>query len=202
MFYPGTLTINEFMDRLKPEEPELEESTAADTIEKGTRDSTMFHFAVRTLKCYGNTKDARGLFREELEKCVSALERKELNDIWKSALKYYGLIKRQPGYIPPERYNPPKEVQLEPPIPFEKITLPPFPVDALPSSVRPYMEAVAETTQTPVDMAGTAAIAFIVSCRQGKYLVQAKADRTEPTNLYSLIVAAPSASSSSAATTS
>lgn len=37
VFYPGTLTINEFMDRLEPEEPESEESTAADTIEKGTR---------------------------------------------------------------------------------------------------------------------------------------------------------------------
>lgn len=152
----------------------------------------MFHFAVHTLNRYGNTEDARGLFRKESEKCVPALERKELNDIWKSALKYYGLIKRKPGYIPPERYNTPKEVQLKPPIPFEKITLPPFPVDALPSSVRPYMEAVAETTQTPVDMAGTAAIAVIASCRQGKYLVQAKADRTEPTNLYSLIVATTS----------
>lgn len=99
------------------------------------------------------------MFREESEKCVPALDRKELNGIWKSALKYYCLIKQQPGYVPPEQYNAPKEVQWEPPIPFEEITPPPFPVDALPSRVRPYVEAVAETTQTPVDMAGTAAIA-------------------------------------------
>ena len=67
------------MDRLEAEERESEESTAADTIEEGTRNSTMFHFAVRTLKRYGNTEDARGLFREESEKCVPALDRKELN---------------------------------------------------------------------------------------------------------------------------
>ena len=192
VFYPGTLTINEFMDRLEAEERESEESTAADTIEEGTRNSTMFHFAVRTLKRYGNSEGARGLFREESKKCVPALDGKELNGIWKSALKYYGLIKQQPGYVPPEQYNAPKEVQWEPPIPFEEITLPPFPVDALPSRVRPYVEAVAETTQTPVDMAGTAAIAVMASCIQGKYLVQAKADWTEPTNLYALIVAEPS----------
>ena len=192
MFYPGTITINEFMDRLEAEERESEESTAADTIAEGTRNSTMFRFVVRTLKRYGNSEDARGLFREESEKCVPALDRKELNGIWKSALKYYCLIKQQPGYVPPEQYNAPKEVQWEAPIPFEEITLPPFPVDALPSRVRPYVEAVAETTQTPVDMAGTAAIAVMASCIQGKYLVQAKADWREPTNLYALIVAEPS----------
>lgn len=145
VFYPGTITINEFMDRLEAEERESEESTAADTIAEGTRNSTMFRFVVRTLKRYGNSEDARGLFREESEKCVPALDRKELNGIWKSALKYYCLIKQQPGYVPPEQYNAPKEVQWEPPIPFEEITLPPFPVDALPSRVRPYVEAVAET---------------------------------------------------------
>ena len=192
VFYPGTITINEFMDRLEAEERESEESTAADTIAEGTRNRTMFHFAVRTLKRYGNNEDARDLFREEADKCVPALDRKELNGIWKSALKYYNLIKQQPGYVPPEQYNAPKEVQWEPPIPFEEITLPPFPVDALPSRVRPYVEAVAETTQTPVDMAGTAAIAVMASCIQGKYLVQAKADWREPTNLYALIVAEPS----------
>lgn len=71
VFYPGMITINEFMDRLEAEERESEESTAADTIAEGTRNSTMFHFAVRTLKRYGNSEDARGLFREESEKMRS-----------------------------------------------------------------------------------------------------------------------------------
>ena len=193
VFYPGTMTINEFMDRLEAEECEsVEESADLDVIPEGTRNSTMFHFAVRTLKRYGNTEDARRLFREESDKCVPALDKKELNGIWKSALKYYDLIKAQPGYVLPKQYNAPKEMQWEQPIPFEEVELPPFPVDALPDRVRPYVEAVAETTQTPVDMAGTAALAVMASCIQGKYLVQAKADWMEPTNLYALMVAEPS----------
>ena len=83
------------------------------------------------------------------------------------------------------------EVQWEPPIPLSDVKVPSFPIDALPSMVRPYVEAVAEATQTPVDMAGTAALAIMASCMQGKYRVQVKADWTEPTNLFSLIIAEP-----------
>ena len=195
-FYPGTKTINEFMDRLEAEEAEfantIPEGTQDSIIPEGTRNSTMFHFAVRTLKRYGNSEDARERFRKESDKCSPLLDKKELNTIWKSALKYYHKIKRQPGYVLPEQYNAPKDVQWEQPIPFEEIELPPFPVDALPTRVRPYVKAVAETTQTPVDMAGTASIAVMASCTQGKYCVQAKTDWTEPTNLYALMVAEPS----------
>lgn len=193
VFYPGTITINEFMDRLEAEEQEAtKEQTTTETIAEGTRNSTMFLFAVRKLKRYGNTEEARELFRKESDKCAPPLDTKELNGIWKSALKYYSRIKQQLGYVQPEQYNAPKEPQWEQPIPFEEVTLPKFPVDALPSRVRPYVEAVAETTQTPIDMAGTAAIAVMASCIQGKYLIQAKSDWTEPTNLYALIVAEPS----------
>jgi len=79
----------------------------------------------------------------------------------------------------------------EQPIPFEEVARPPFPVDALPSSVRPYVEAVAESTQTPVDMAGTAALAIMAICIQGRYRVLAKPDWTEPTNLFTLLIAPP-----------
>ncbi len=187
VFYPGTMTINEFMDRLEAEEP-----AEADTIPEGTRNSSMFHYAVRTLKRYGNSKDARERFRQESDKCTPLLAKKELNTIWKSALKYYRRIIQQPGYIPPEQYNTPKEMQWEQPIPFEEVELPPFPVDALPTRVRPYVKAVAEATQTPVDMPGTASVAVMASCMQGKYRVQAKPDWIEPTNLYALIIAEPS----------
>ena len=83
------------------------------------------------------------------------------------------------------------DIKWEQPIPFEDVARPPFPVDALPSSVRPYVEAVAESTQTPVDMAATAALAVLATCIQGKYRVQAKPDWIEPTNLYILIIADP-----------
>lgn len=165
-FYPGSMTINALLAELdagqEADEPEFDA-----VIPEGTRNSTMFLFAVRTLKRYGNCEDARERYREESQKCSPQLDTAELNGIWKSALKYYARIRKQPGYVPPEQYNTPKEIQWEPPIPFEEVSLPPFPVDALPSRVRSYVTAVAETTQTPVDMAGTAALAVMASsaCR-------------------------------------
>ena len=191
-FYPGTITINEYLDGLETEEQPEDEQDFDETIMEGTRNSTMFRFAVRTLKRFGNTEEARERFRKESDKCCPVLGTLELNGIWKSALKYYGLIKKQPGYISPEQYNAFEDLQWENPIPFEEIVLPPFPVEALPTRVRPYVEAVAETTQTPVDMAGTAVLAAMASCVQGKYLVKAKADWTEPTNIYAIMVAEPS----------
>lgn len=84
-----------------------------------------------------------------------------------------------------------EKMQWEQPIPLVEYNLPPFPTDALPRRVRLYVEAVAEATQTPVDMAGTAALAIMASCVQGKYRIQVKADWTEPTNIYALIIADP-----------
>lgn len=80
----------------------------------------------------------------------------------------------------------------EQPIPFEIPILPPFPVDALPSKVKDYVLAVAESTQTPVDMAATAALTIMATCLQGKYKVAAKPDWIEPLNLYALMIAEPS----------
>ncbi|MCR4615501.1 MAG: DUF3987 domain-containing protein [Clostridiales bacterium] len=193
VFYPGTITINEFMDRLDAEKKiPAEEKTSPEIIAEGTRNSTMFHFALCALKRYGNNEETKERFRNESYKCVPQLEKNELNGIWKSALKYYNIIKKDPDYIPPEQFNAAQEPHWEQPIPFEEVVLPAFPIDALPNRVRPYVEAVAEATQTPIDMAGTAAIAVMASCMQGKYLVQVKADWKEPVNLYALIVAEPS----------
>ena len=54
------------------------------------------------------------------------------------------------------------------------------------------MLAVAETTQTPVDMAATAALAVLALCQQGKYRIKGKDDWIEPLNLFTVIVAEPS----------
>ena len=80
----------------------------------------------------------------------------------------------------------------EEPIPFGKYDLEPFPVDALPSDIGEYVEAVAESTQTPVDMGGTSALAFISTCCQGKYVIRGKADWYEPDNIFGNVIAAPS----------
>lgn len=77
------------------------------------------------------------------------------------------------------------------PVPFDTTNRPVFPIDCLPPSVRKYALAVAEATQTPVDMAAVAALAVTSACVQGKYEVEPKADWREPLNLYFIIVANP-----------
>ena len=80
----------------------------------------------------------------------------------------------------------------EDPIPFGRYDIMQFPVDALPADIGEYARAVAESTQTPVDMAGTAALVLLSVCTQGKYEVQGKADWIEPVNLFGNIIASPS----------
>ncbi|MEE0163566.1 MAG: hypothetical protein UE029_04595 [Christensenellales bacterium] len=43
-------------------------------------------------------------------------------------------------------------------------SLPPFPIDCLPSRLHSYVEAVAVHTQTPVDMAAGAALGVLATC--------------------------------------
>ena len=62
----------------------------------------------------------------------------------------------------------------------------------MPKIIKDYVVAVAETTQTPVDMAATASLAIMSLCMQGRYKVIGKADWNEPVNLHTLIIAEPS----------
>lgn len=80
----------------------------------------------------------------------------------------------------------------EQPIPFNDFHLPAFPVDALPPEISAYVTSLAESTQTPVDMAATAALAVMAVAAQSKYTIKAKEDWTEPLNLYTEIVMEPS----------
>ncbi len=82
--------------------------------------------------------------------------------------------------------------QWEQPIPFEQTDLPPFPVNALPEPIRDYVLALSESVQTPVDMAGTAALAVLALCAQGKYRIYGKTNWSEPLNLFAVVVAEPS----------
>ena len=80
----------------------------------------------------------------------------------------------------------------EDPIPFEEYSLPEFPVDTLPPVFAEYCLAVAEHTQTPVDMAGTGVLAVTASCVQGKYVVVPKPGWEEQTALYCVDIMLPS----------
>ncbi len=161
-------------------------------IPEGNRNRTMFQWAVRSMKRYGNTEKSKERFYLEAEKCIPPLEDGELQTIWRSAGKYYEKIRKQPGYVSPEEYNGEAPPKWEEPIPFGRYDLEPFPVEALPEDIGDYVKAVAESTQTPVDMAGTAALTLISVCTQGKYVIRGKADWIEPLNTFSNIIASPS----------
>jgi len=190
-FHPGTMTLDEFIEELEEEE-DFDAGLEKDTvIKEGTRNDTMFQYGVRTLKRYGDTDESYQKFLEKADTCESPLPDSELASIWKSAKKYYENIRKQPGYIPPDVYNDTSPV-WEKPIPFDEFNLPGFPIDTLPPLMREYVMGVAETTQTPVDMPATSALAIAAMCMQGKYRIQGKQDWIEPVNLYALNIAEPS----------
>ena len=106
--------------------------------------------------------DQKNLFRKKAGKCDPPLEDQELKTIWRSALKFYNrTIAAQPDYLKPQDYAADPIPQSVEPIPFGRYKLDPFPVEALPQDIGDYVKAVAESTQTPVDMAGTAVLALL-----------------------------------------
>lgn len=70
-------------------------------------------------------------------------------------------------------------------------SLPPFPIDCLPSRLRSYVEAVAIHTQTPMDMAAGAALGVLAACLQGKVKVEGNIGHYEQTSLYIFLIAPP-----------
>ena len=77
------------------------------------------------------------------------------------------------------------------PQPFEEIHLPEFPVDCLPGPIARFVEALSETTQTPLEMGGILALGVLATAFQGRYTVQLTPDWWEPLCLYGVAVAPP-----------
>lgn len=67
----------------------------------------------------------------------------------------------------------------------------PFPVDALPDRLGAYVDALAEATQTPTDLAGCCTLGTLAACCGGRAVVEARPGWREPTNLYLLPVMPP-----------
>ena len=196
-WHEGFLNIDDvmLMEEGKAEEPGDGGTEPDGVIREGSRNNAMSVFASKILKKYGVTEEAHGLFLERAGKCEPPLPVGELNSIWKSAVKFARKLQTAPDYVPPERYNNDfvkVESGWEDPLPFGRYEPAPFPVDVLPSAFQEYVLEVAESTQTPRDMAGTASLAVSATCIQKKYVVQGKADWTEPVNIYLDEIAAPS----------
>lgn len=184
--YMGGINLTDYLNELDFAEYDKE----TENIGQGKRNNTMSRIAGKLIKRYGNTDKAYNIFLEKSLLCSPPLEQSELNTIWNSAVKFGKKVEKQEGYIPPDEYNKPPE--WETPIPFDKYDLPTFPIDTLPPQIGAYVSALSESTQTPVDMAATSAIAVMSVCMQGKFKIRAKADWTEPVNTFVLDVMNPS----------
>jgi P4 family phage/plasmid primase-like protien len=100
----GWMTIDQELDSIEKEINDQQEQTAA-VIHEGKRNNTLSRFAGRVLKRFGDCDRARALFMEEAAKCDPPMEDSELATIWASALKFYGKVKKQEGYVNPTVYN-------------------------------------------------------------------------------------------------
>lgn len=96
------------------------------------------------------------------------------------------------GLFAPQQAEPPPQPEpWEQPIPFDEITLPDFPTQALPKVLSEYILAIAEDTQTPPEMASMAVLGTLATALQGKFKISPKNGYCEPVNIYTCIVAPP-----------
>ena len=77
------------------------------------------------------------------------------------------------------------------PIPFSNPNTPDFPVESLPGAVGAFVEQLAESTQTPEEMAGILSLGILATAFQSKYEVEITPDWREPLCLYPVAVAPP-----------
>ena len=66
-----------------------------------------------------------------------------------------------------------------------------FPIDAFPQAVGDYIKALAENTQTSIDMAAVIALGILAVCAGRSYRIEGNTNYYEPLNLYVLLVAEP-----------
>lgn len=67
----------------------------------------------------------------------------------------------------------------------------PFPIASFPKIIQDYIKAVAEHTQTPIDMTAVAVMCVVATAIQRKLEIEGKEDYTEPLNIYVSIIAKP-----------
>lgn len=187
----GTLSIMDYLN--KQDEAERAFVNIGEHIAEGSRNTTMHQKAVCLLKRYGNTEESKTKYLQEADKCSPPLADQELQTIWNSACKFYKTkILTNPDYEAPEVYNGSKELVWETPIPFDTLSVPTFPIDAFPPDIRDYAIALAENTQTPVDMAAISILAVTSICMQKKYVITIKPGWKEQPNIFLLCILEPS----------
>lgn len=81
--------------------------------------------------------------------------------------------------------------EWEPPIPFDTIKTPDFPIHNLPLPMAAFVDALIENTQTPAEMAGVLSLGVLATAFQSRREVQIRSDWKEPLCLYTVAVAPP-----------
>lgn len=88
-YYEGNTLLSDFMNTIEEKE-DMPNSQKKDIIPKGKRNSTLYKCAIKALTKYTNDEQkAKEIFDETSLKCSPPLDKKELQDIWHSALKRY-----------------------------------------------------------------------------------------------------------------
>jgi len=95
------------------------------------------------------------------------------------------------GNVPGPGCEPGAEVVWAELEPFGEATPEEFPVGALPPWLRDYVEALAETTQTPIDLPAVIALAACCTAVAGKVEIEQKPGHIEPLNLYVAVALPP-----------
>ncbi|MBI3843636.1 MAG: DUF3987 domain-containing protein [Planctomycetes bacterium] len=76
-------------------------------------------------------------------------------------------------------------------MPFGRRNLPPFPIEALPSWLREFVEAEAIATQTPADVAGAIGLAVVATCVAKIVVVRVRDGHVEPVNVFWVVALPP-----------
>lgn len=197
--FGGSIMLDSFLE----EQSRFDAFDEREPVFEGSRNTVMSRIAAALVKRLGDTEEAKTYFLAESTRCVPQLSDSELGTIWKSAQKFYReKVLPSPDYISPDDYALQSDEQVasargsaprwEVPVEFGQPEVPEFPLEALPDTVRGYVAALAESTQTPIDMCACAVLGVLALCTQGKYVIEGKPDWTEPLNLYVACVAEPS----------
>jgi replicative DNA helicase len=84
------------------------------------------------------------------------------------------------------------------PVPLSAVPgLPPFPVEVYPGWLADEVTAVAEFTQTPVDLPGTVVLSVLAAALGGRAIVNIRQGYAEPLNLYTAVALPPGSRKSS-----
>lgn len=154
-------------------------------ILEGERNTTLFRLACSLrAKGFSETAILAAISQTNEESCLPPLSDREVKTLVNSSAKYKrGELHGRPPDMEEEKW--------EEPIPFETIDTPDFPTDSLPGPVAAFVKALAESTQTPEEMAAVLSLGVLATAFQSRYEVQITPDWREPLCLYTVAIAPP-----------